>query len=171
MADGLRFSPLDFTSALDKDLLEHVTSVATSMKDELKAQGHNLTGRLTNSIKPVRIGPQHYGVEMEDYGERVSTGISASEVRAIAADPLKRRAFVYELAAWVMRRGIERTPFQARSAAGAMFRVGMRTGFPLPGAYKFTRNGRRTGFIELGILANPEPTEFKSFTLAIETAI
>jgi len=112
---------------------------------ELIDQGHRATGRLIASVV-VKVSVVMNEVELAmshlQYGVIVNTGLSAAQVpRTIK--------FIQDLMAWIRIKriagGLDKT---VQNIAVRMAKTMWKTGIPTPGSYRFTRNGRRTMWID-----------------------
>ena len=150
----------DFSDAISRDLDNHMKQVEDGIRASSKLQGHNLTGKMVNSLEQKGTIAEKR-LLITDYAQRVNDGMSASEVRAVMASG-QRQTFLLGLTKYMQRR-IGGSIRNARSAAIATAKVGMREGLPTKASKRFSRNGKRTGFIDDAI-ANAGPlTRFASF--------
>lgn len=112
---------------------------------ELMDQGHKATGKLIASVVSdvqksldlIELNMSHIA-----YGKTVNTGLKASEVpRTIA--------FIKQLADWIRVKkiagGLDKS---AENIAIRMAKVMWKQGIPTKGSYRFSNNGRRTGWID-----------------------
>lgn len=120
-------------------------------KEELRNQGHVSTGRLESSFeaKVLITGSGVIGyVYAEGYGLTLNTGLTPDQVIARGQDHLS---------------GLIRY-FQFKGLSGReLFRAAYSTwnahktvGIPTPGSFSFSRNGRRTGWIDVVLNENEE---------------
>ena len=112
-------------------------------KAELTAQGKYNTGRLQREMA---YKMQSDGVDFTapDYVERVDKGATSAEARAIiAANPAAYRDALTDYF-------ISKRYSQAAAAAFARNTTArhMKEGVPTRASYRFSKNGRRTGFIQ-----------------------
>lgn len=115
---------------------------------ELEQQGHKVTGNLARSIiaatQKIMDGAE-LSVSHLSYGVELNTGIPASKV------PRSGAAYgnlLFDLVKWIRLRKLAFGAAQAYRFANNIIRKAQKTGFPTPGAYRFTRNTRRTGWID-----------------------
>lgn len=131
------------------------------LKIELKDQGHVATGALLRSID-FDIYSEGSTIRLDfkylDYGVDLDTGVPAS---AIPATGPATTARINDLAKWVRQRGIEAGAL-ARTVAFFIHRTHTVTGVPSPGAYRFTNNGRRTGWVTYTLQDRKREIEAKS---------
>lgn len=121
------------------------------LRDELKDQGHNLTGRLSNSVD-ADINEDADGWEMdishEKYGVYLDFGVRPDRIPYTPGSGAKYSKYINALKNWVLARGIKTNEKAALSMAFAIARVQKREGMPTRGSYKFSNNGRRTGWVQ-----------------------
>ena len=133
---------------------EAVEFLITEIRSELSAQGHNLSGSLSQSIRAKifrKAGQVVAEVEMLKYGVYQDEGVRPSRIpfsRATGGRPGRPRSrFISALQAWVKERGMASGDKLALRIAFAIAAKMKKEGMPTRGAYNHTRNGRRTGFI------------------------
>jgi len=120
---------------------------------ELREQGHSLTGALIESLEyRVRSFAGRMVVEFlsNDYGAYLNAGVPASRIPYTAGG--KRRGgkslYIQGLIRYVERR----MGLRGREAVGVAFaiaRAHKREGMPTRGSYQYSRNGRRTGWVDV----------------------
>jgi hypothetical protein len=137
-------------------------------KPELRDQGHVATGRgiASLSVKVVKsVGDTlRIGIEGNDYLLDLDTGIPPNKVDLSAAAQARFLEWVKIVKPALSDSNQKRFTFLTLNKA-AVF------GFPLPGAYAFTKNGRRTEWIKFGLEMNAEriiEEQFKVFELLVE---
>lgn len=115
---------------------------------ELVQQGHNNTGTLIESVR-MTVTESLEGVVIEcstlDYGTYLDTGRRPGKMPPV--DALKK---------WVEQRGIASEQREIQSIAFAIGKAIEREGSPTRGAYKFSKNGRRTNWINEVLAGNEE---------------
>lgn len=116
---------------------------------ELTDQGHKLTGALIASLEyQVRTTTTGMVVDFlaNEYGEKLNTGIPASQIpKYPSAGYLK---LVFELTRYVERRMGLRGGL-AKKVAGRIVRAWGREGMPTRASYRFSKNNRRTGWVDV----------------------
>lgn len=131
---------------------EFAVDLASQFIDELEAQGHRATGRLIASVVArVQTTLDEIEVAMShlDYGIIVNTGLSPERVPYSRGSGAKTSKFIDALMGWIRLKGIAGgLDKNVRSIAFAMATVMKREGVPTKGSYRFTRNGRRTQWID-----------------------
>lgn len=115
-------------------------------REELLAQGHDNTGRLFETMRYETNGVDTVDVYMQDYAKFVDSGIRPGKLVS-----------VFALIEWVEQKGIATGEKEIKNAAFAIRRKIMMEGSPTSNAFKFSENGRRTGFIQIVI---SEQTKF-----------
>ncbi len=148
--------------------LNAVQAIAEKGKDELREQGHVATGRGIASLKAKVVesvgDTLRLGIEGNDYLLDLDTGIPASKVDTSAAAKAKLLKWARIVKPGLSESNLKRFTFLTLNKA-AVF------GFPLPGAYAFTKNGRRTEWMKFGLEMNTEKIieeQFKVFELLVE---
>lgn len=158
----------DFSKAISDDMLAHVNAVSDEIRVQFLLQGHSLTGKAVNSLETQNQNLKEKSVLIIDYALKVNSGISAAEVRGYLSNPFKRQEYLNGLTKWVQRRNGGSLQ-AAKGIAVRIAKVAARTGHPTPGARRFSKNGKRTGFIEDAVNNVGEITQFKSFEKLITT--
>jgi len=118
--------------------------IISSLQKELIEQGHKATGNLVNSFEERVIElPNSMVLEilMDDYGIYVNNG-RKSGGKKVPIDVLIK---------WIERKGIASGDKEVKNAAFAIQNKIWQEGSPTSGSFKFTNNGRRTGFIDFVI--------------------
>lgn len=106
-------------------------------KKELIAQGHNNTGKLLNSFR-YEVTKDSIKIYAAHYSEAMENGIPQGTWVPVGA-----------LMKWIQQRGIATGNKEIKAAAFAIRHSIYKQGSPTAGAFKFTSNGRRTGFAEV----------------------
>jgi len=124
--------------------------------DELIEQGYNLTGRLIKSLEykvTRRSGLWRMDFFVERYGLIRDRGVSASRVPYSRPGRAARSKFIDALVKWVRRR-MRIGGKRGRRIAYAVANTMKKEGSPTRGSYRFAKNKRRTGWIEMGVSRN-----------------
>lgn len=124
------------------------TEISALLVKELKEQGHNLTGALARSVVATTqrmLDDVEVSIAHLEYGRSLNTGIPAGKVPRFGT---AYGDLLYALVKWVRLRKIAFGAGKAYRIAQLIIRKAQATGFPTPGAYRFSRNGRRTGWID-----------------------
>lgn len=125
---------------------------------ELSAQGHNMTGNLIASLESkIKTTAEGLVIEMfsAEYGEVLNTGIPAERVPYRQGSGAKSSAFIAGLTRFAERRMGLRGK-DATRVAFAIARKMKREGMPTRNSYAFSRNGRRTRWVD-AVLEENEP--------------
>jgi len=118
------------------------------LKNEFEQQGHNASGKGLASIQHKTIikgGNVHIQVTGIDYLNFVNTGRNIGKMPPVDA-----------ILEWVRIKNIAQGD-EAERAAWAIAKAIKREGIPTENAYKFSKNGRRKGFVEIVKMAQLEP--------------
>ena len=142
--------------------------VADHLQKELELQGHIASGNLKKSIQPgtIKTGDNFIDqvIEMLAYGEDVDQGVSAQNVAPV-------KVHFGDILRWIKTKGLS-SGNQAEDVKFALntARKHKREGIPTKSSLRFSKTGKRTGFISDGSeKALPEITE--KIALDIEQAI
>lgn len=132
-----------------RNILEQLTDfLAGAIGEEIILQGHNNTGSLLESVR-LTINEVFSGIVIEastlDYGTYLNTGRRAGTMPPVNA--IKR---------WVEQRGIASQEKEVNSIAWAIATKIKQEGIPTRGAMKFSKNGRRTNWIEAVLFDNEQ---------------
>lgn len=161
--------------ALNTLSLEVAEIVLISVKAELEAQGHKMTGDLYNSIK-YEIKSEASKVIIDysflDYGMVQNYGIKADRIPFSAGSGAKKSKYIDGLVKFVKNR-MGKSGKEAESIAFAIARKHKTEGMPTANSYnsKYTKNGRRLNWIGEGLAeATPKVNEAisKYFPMVIE---
>jgi len=119
---------------------------------ELRDQGHNLTGDLIGSLEyRVRSSTGKMVVEFlaNDYGVYLNTGVSASRIPHSPRG--RRRGGTSLYIQGLIRYAERRMGLRGREAVGVAFaiaRAHKREGMPTSASYRYSKNKRRTGWVD-----------------------
>ena len=127
-------------------------ALQSEFREELKAQGHSDTGKLSESIT--------YNIElvstaiiatmfMEDYGVPVDTGVAAANIPYTRGSGSASSQYIQKLIAWWQRKGLGDK--ESKRAAFATANKHKQEGMPTRASFAFSNNGRRTTFVEATI--------------------
>ncbi len=120
---------------------------------ELRDQGHSLTGELITSLEyRVRTTAGSVVVEFlsNEYGAYLNTGVSSSRIPYTPGG--KRRGGQSKYIQGLIRYVERRMGLRGREAVGVAFaiaRAHKREGMPTRASYRFSKNGRRTGWVDV----------------------
>lgn len=145
-----------------------VESLIEKGRDELREQGHVATGRGIASLKAKVVesvgDTLRIGIEGNDYLLDLDTGIPPSKVDLSAVAYARFLDWAKIVKPGLSESNQKRFTFLSLNKAAVL-------GFPLPGAFAFTKNGRRTEWIKFGFEMNAEriiEEQFRVFELLVE---
>ena len=121
--------------------------IVSELQKELVTQGHVLTGALRDSIRyEVKQLPNIVEglVFMLEYGEAIDQGIQPSKIPYSGNGKGGTSEYIQGLIRFFVLKGLPRE--EAKSAAFATANKHRQTGFPTPNSFRFSSNGKRTGF-------------------------
>jgi hypothetical protein len=150
--------------------------VLISVRAELEAQGHKMTGDLYNSIKyEIRseAGKSIIDYFFLDYGMVQNYGIKADRIPFNPGSGAKKSKYIDGLVKFVQNR-MGKSGKEAERIAFAIARKHKTEGMPTANSYssKYTKNGRRLNWISEGIAeATPKVNEAisKYFPMVIDS--
>lgn len=165
----------DLLIGFERVLIKELTS-------ELEAQGHSLTGSLTQSIEiRARQGLNVIFFEgiMNDYGLSLDQGVTAPKIPFSGSGGGGGvSAYIQGLKRFALLRGMASSDKEATGIAFAIANVQKKEGAPTSGSGKFSKNGRRKGWISSALLSSQDALEkiisdgfFEEFTLQLDDAI
>tara|TARA_Y100000004_G_scaffold115991_1_gene130306 strand:+ start:779 stop:1267 length:489 start_codon:yes stop_codon:yes gene_type:complete len=118
--------------------------IIASLQKELIEQGHQATGNLVNSFEQRVIEvPNSIVIEilMDEYGIYVNEGRKSGG----------KKVPINVLVEWIERKAIVNGDKEVKSLAFAIQQTIHKEGSPTSGSFKFSKNGRRKGFIDFVI--------------------
>ena len=124
--------------------------IVDDLRQEIMAQGHNATGKLSKSLK-YKVKVENNAITLNiyawDYAKWVEHGRRAGKMPPVD--------LIFE---WVKTKGISDPDKTQRSIAYAIAKAIARDGTPLRGSYKreITRSGRRKNFIRFTLRKNKD---------------
>lgn len=134
---------------IGKELTKIMRLLQKELRKELKQQGHVNTGALRDSIVyEVKYTDRGFTATMyaADYAIIVDLGVKANRI------PYSGRSgnggtslYIQGLVSFFQRKGLGEK--EALGAAFATAKVHSRDGMPSRASFRFSRNGRRTGFV------------------------
>jgi len=159
--------------ALNTLSLEVAEIVLISVKAELEAQGHKMTGDLYNSIK-YEIKSEASKVIIDysflDYGMVQNYGIKPDRIPFNPGSGAKKSKYIDGLVKFVQNR-MGKSGKEAERIAFAIARKHKTEGMPIKGSMAYSKNGRRLNWIGEGLAeATPKVNEAisKYFPIVIE---
>lgn len=144
----LREASLIFLDHIDLIGIELVNTLVKELED----QGHRASGSLINSVVHEVANKMNEAViyiRHLRYGKYVNDPLPASKVPYSRGSGAKTSKFIQEIAAWVKRKkitsGLDK---DIMDTTFAIVNKMKKEGRPTIGSYKFSKNGRRTGWID-----------------------
>lgn len=134
------------------DFDDIIKLLETLLRQSLKEQGHNMTGSLSKSIdiqvKGIRTLLRRIEILgfVNDYGIPLDTGVPASRVPFSIPGRAPRSKYIAGLIRFVKLRRIA-TGKKAKSIAFAIAKTHKKQGIPSIRSRRFSKNGKRTGWI------------------------
>lgn len=119
--------------------------IQTNAKQELRDQGHYLTGELEDSFKS-KISETSDGVGLDvealDYLDTLENPTPASQIRISEAEFQKLRQ-------WTLKRGIATNEYEMTRAAAAIVAKWKKEGRPTHASSVYSKTGRRTQAVQI----------------------
>lgn len=125
--------------------------IVSELRDELRDQGHNLTGRLSNSVAAdATEDADGWDIDFshEKYGVYLDFGVRPDRIPYSPGSGARYSKYIQALKDWVLARGIKTNDRAALRVAFAIARVQKREGMPTRGSFRFSSNGRRKGWVQ-----------------------
>ncbi len=142
---------------MDRLILQLSALLITRFKEELRGQGHSLTGKLEESIQAATYQLADRFIlsfSAENYGGYLNEGVPAERI------PFGRRKtgartslFIQALIVYVQRR-MNLVGKEAVGVAFAIAHVQKEKGMPTPGSYRYAQNNRRTKWVDTVVTAS-----------------
>lgn len=140
----------NFEEAVNRAINKASQILVLEFRAELRRQGHENTGKLRDSIH-YEINDIVLGVMSEffmlDYGVAMDTGIPASRIPFTRGSGSGSSKYIDGLIKYFLSKG--KGIKTAKRAAFATAMDHKRYGMPTKGSYRFSKNGKRTGFIQI----------------------
>lgn len=143
---------IDFEETV-RAILEQVGEAA---KEELREQGHSHKGRLEKSFEIEVISSKDGAdgeLSMNFYARFLNNGVPASRIPFGKKTGARTSKYIQALIQYFTEKGLPSK--EAKNAAFATANKHKREGMPTRSSAKFSRNGRRKGFLDV-VLANEE---------------
>lgn len=158
---------------LDKQILEQIAALAIqAVAIEWKAQGHNLSGKAIRELE-TRIVEKGNVTIIEgyviDYMANINSGVPASRIPYSPGSGARTSKYIDGLIDYVKRR-MGKSDREAQRIAFAIASKHKREGMPTKASRRFSKTGKRTGFIEQA-LDNIEPQLAQLIEQGIEESI
>jgi hypothetical protein len=134
----------------DRDIIEKASKILDeSLAEELKGQGHYLTGALQNSISHDTVQGSNEtsstGYVLK-YGLYMHYGVKPAKIPFNPGSGAKSSKYIDALINYFKLRGL--SDKEAKSAAFATAKKHKEEGMPTSGSYTYSNNGRRLAFIK-----------------------
>lgn len=147
----------EFAETFKAQLAQVMDKIVIDLREKLRAQGHNNTGKLSDSIQ-YEITLLSYtlvaAIYMEDYGSIVDQGVNPSRIPYKRGSGKKSSKYIQGLYDYFKSKGL--TDTSATRAAFATASVHSREGMPTRGSYAYSNDGTRLGFIRNTLLENQD---------------
>lgn len=135
-----------------KQLAEAIAPIVVRvLQEEYALQGHTLTGKLAQSIS-INAKENATGAVLEvlmlEYGVYLSRGVPASKIPYSPGSGARSSKYIAGLTAYAQQR-FSVGQKEATRIAFAIARKHKEDGMPTKASFAFSRNGRRTGAIEM----------------------
>lgn len=158
---------------LDRQLLEQIASLALqAVAIEWKAQGHNLTGKAIREME-TRIVEKGNDTIIEgyviDYMATINSGVNASRIPYTRGSGARSSQYISGLIDYVKKR-MGKSDKAAQKIAFAIASRHKREGMPTKSSRRFSKTGKRTGFIETA-LEDIEPKLAELIERGVEESI
>lgn len=128
--------------------------IRTSLVTELTKQGHILTGKLRDSIELVSRETAR-GFEIDglflSYGLPINTGVPGSRIPYSPGSGRKRSKYIAGLIDFVRKRRLATKESEVKGIAFAIARKQKQQGQPTRGSFRFSKNGRRSNWVDVGL--------------------
>lgn len=143
---------MNIRDQLNSAIYESVNNVMrmlkVAFKKELEAQGHVNTGKLLNSIEfeinltaTAVVGIMYH----EEYGQQIETGVPAQNIKYSPGSGAASSKYITGLIKYFRSKGLS---FKAaKRASFATANKHKQEGMPTRKSFRFSSNGRRTGYI------------------------
>jgi hypothetical protein len=145
---------LEAEATLRKELAGLGKYLVDITTEEFQAQGHNLTGASIRSVEYV-VDQQENTWTIEIWHNKhmtyLNTGVPAAKIPYNPGSGAGSSEFIDALIRWIRLRRIASGFVKAKRIAFAIATTMKREGSPTKGAFKFSSNGRRTGWLDYPI--------------------
>lgn len=125
---------------------------------ELEDQGHVLTGKLRDSIQVQAREVENEVIRGimtgEPYGLALNDGVPGENIPYTRGSGAKSSKYIDGLIRFFKLRG--KSDIEAKRAAFATANVHKKEGMPSRGSFRYSKNGRRKGFIDHAVADNYE---------------
>lgn len=125
--------------------------IRKELTKEIIAQGHNLTGKLKDSIRQEIVksgGDLSLDIFIEDYGIFVDRGVKASRIPYKPGSGRKTSKYINGLMDFVRKRGLATGDKEVKNIAFAIAMKHKKEGMPTRSSRRFSKNGKRLNFVQ-----------------------
>lgn len=125
--------------------------IIDKLREELINQGHENTGRLISELRYDIVKDADgftLQIFMDKYGIFVNNGVTGSRIAYNRGSGAKNSLYIQALMEWIRQKGIESGDREVKNFAFAIANKHKKEGMPTSGSSRFSKNGRRTGFID-----------------------
>lgn len=125
--------------------------ILEKLREELLNQGHEATGNLISTLRyDITKDTDGFTLQvfMDEYGIFVNNGVSKSRIAYSRGSGAKSSLYISALIEWIKQKGIESGEREVKNFAFAIANKHKQEGMPTSDSSRFSKNGRRTGFID-----------------------
>jgi hypothetical protein len=133
-----------------------------ALRAELINQGHEVTGRLIRELRykiEKSANEVTLNIYMDKYGIYVNNGVLGAKIPYNRGSGAKKSMYIDALIGWIEQKGLESGDRDIKNFAFAIANKHKKEGMPTGSSSRFSRNGRRTGFIDSVIRENNQEVE------------
>ena len=131
------------------------------IRDQIAVQGHNMTGSLSKSVEhKTKITSDGVIIQflLNEYGVPVNTGVAAPRIPYGGNTGAKVSKYIQGLIRFAKIR-FRVTEKQAKGIAFAIANKQKKEGMPTRGSFRYSKNGKRTNYIEDAVLLKTKQIE------------
>jgi len=157
---------------LETALVQKIASLALqAVAIEWKAQGHNLTGNAIQQLETRIVTGSDIVIQgyVVDYMANLNAGVTAANIPYSPGSGARSSQYIAGLIDYVKKR-MGKSNREAKSIAFAIASRQKREGMPTKASSRFSKSGKRTGFIEIA-LDDIEPQLAQLIERGIEESI
>lgn len=143
-------------------------TITTELVREIEQQGHRASGALIRSVistTQTTLDGIENSISNLSYGRELNDGIPASQ---IPKSGVAYGNLLFNLVRWIRLRKLAFGADKAYRFARNIIRKAQTTGIPTPGSYKFSKNGRRKGWIDYVVATHQIQWENKVEDISFE---
>jgi hypothetical protein len=138
---------------LDTALVEKIANLALqAVAIEWKNQGHNLTGNAIQQLETRIVAGGDIVIQgyVVDYMANLNAGVTAANIPYSPGSGARSSKYIAGLIDYVKKR-MGKSDREAKSIAFAIASRQKREGMPTKASSRFSKSGKRTGFIEIAL--------------------